>query len=149
MGSSKESTGRPTKYKAEFDKMAEVACRLGATDSNLAELFGVTEQTINNWKKDHPSFFESLKAAKATSDDLVKRSLFERATGYSHPEDKIFNNSGEPMIVPSTKHHPPDVTACIFWLKNRDPDNWRANPEDSQAPAQAINIEIVNPHGSD
>jgi hypothetical protein len=20
---------------------------------------------------------------------------------------------------------PPDVTACIFWLKNRDPEHWR------------------------
>jgi len=147
MGSSKE--GRPTKYKADYVRMAAKACKLGATDIDLAELFDVSEATINNWKNNHPEFLESLKASKAISDDLVKRSLFERATGYSHPEDKVFNNSGEPMIVPSTKHHPPDVTACIFWLKNRDPDNWRANPEDIQAPAQAINIEIVSPHGSD
>jgi hypothetical protein len=23
------------------------------------------------------------------------------------------------------KHYPPDVTACIFWLKNRQPEKWR------------------------
>jgi hypothetical protein len=23
------------------------------------------------------------------------------------------------------EHVPPDVTACIFWLKNRDPAHWR------------------------
>ena len=23
------------------------------------------------------------------------------------------------------EHVPPDVTACIFWLKNRDPEHWR------------------------
>ena len=23
------------------------------------------------------------------------------------------------------EHYPPDVTACLFWLKNRRPDRWR------------------------
>ena len=27
------------------------------------------------------------------------------------------------------KHYPPDVTACIFWLKNRCPDEWRDRHE--------------------
>jgi hypothetical protein len=27
--------------------------------------------------------------------------------------------------VPYREHVPPDVTACIFWLKNRDPTHWR------------------------
>jgi hypothetical protein len=27
--------------------------------------------------------------------------------------------------VPYVEHVPPDVTACIFWLKNRDPEHWR------------------------
>ena len=27
--------------------------------------------------------------------------------------------------VPYQEHVPPDVTACIFWLKNRDPARWR------------------------
>jgi hypothetical protein len=31
----------------------------------------------------------------------------------------------KPVIVPYIQHVPPDVTACIFWLKNRDPEHWR------------------------
>jgi hypothetical protein len=27
--------------------------------------------------------------------------------------------------VPYRAHVPPDVTACILWLKNRDPAHWR------------------------
>jgi hypothetical protein len=27
--------------------------------------------------------------------------------------------------VPYVEHAPPDVTTCIFWLKNRDPEHWR------------------------
>jgi hypothetical protein len=29
------------------------------------------------------------------------------------------------VYAPYTEHVPPDVTACIFWLKNRDPQHWR------------------------
>ena len=28
-----------------------------------------------------------------------------------------------------TKQMPPEVAACIFWLRNRRPDRWRNNPE--------------------
>jgi hypothetical protein len=33
----------------------------------------------------------------------------------------------EPQDVPYIKHVPPDVTAALFWLRNRDPRNWREN----------------------
>jgi len=29
------------------------------------------------------------------------------------------------MVVPTTKHYPPDATSAIFWLKNRQRDKWR------------------------
>jgi hypothetical protein len=31
----------------------------------------------------------------------------------------------KPVYAPYREHVPPDVTACIFWLKNRDPTHWR------------------------
>jgi hypothetical protein len=30
-----------------------------------------------------------------------------------------------PVVVHYVEHMPPDVTAGILWLKNRDPENWR------------------------
>jgi hypothetical protein len=60
---------------------------------------------------------------------MVASKLFHRAIGYEHPEDKIFNNNGEEMVVPTIKHYPPDTTAAIFWLKNRQPDKWRDRQE--------------------
>jgi len=32
-------------------------------------------------------------------------------------------------LTPLTKHYPPDTTACIFWLKNRKPREWRNRTE--------------------
>lgn len=123
--------GRPSKYadvKQRLDEVRKLAER-GWTDAEMADFFEVTEQTWNNWKGAHPEFFEALKEWKASADARVERSLYERAVGYSHHEDKIFNDSGEAMIVPTRKHYPPDTTAAIFWLKNRKKDEWRDKHE--------------------
>jgi DNA-binding XRE family transcriptional regulator len=123
------ANGRKTKYKQEYDELAFNYCLLGAKDTQLAEFFNVTEQTINNWKKDHPSFFESIKKGKQDADAEVANSLFHRAKGYSHPEVKVFNNQGEIVTHDTVKHYAPDPTSAIFWLKNRQPKLWRDKQE--------------------
>ncbi len=121
----KRPRGRPSRYKAEYTEQAFKLCLLGATDANLADFFEVSEKTINTWKDAHPDFLQSLKAGKDVADANVGERLYQRAMGYEHPEDKIFMHEGKPVIVPTVKHYPPDTTACIFWLKNRQRDRWR------------------------
>jgi len=117
--------GRPTDYKPEFAKEALKLCLLGATDNQLADFFQVCRATISTWKNEHPEFLDSIKKGKIDADKTIAESLFHRAKGYSHQEDKIFLHEGKSVIVPTTKHYPPDTTACIFWLKNRVPEDWR------------------------
>ena len=117
--------GRPTNYKKEYDEQAYKLCLLGATDKEMADFFNVKEQTINNWKKDHPVFFESIKRGKIIADANVAERLYTRAIGYEQETDKIFQFQGEPVIVPTIEHIPPDTGAAIFWLKNRKKDQWR------------------------
>lgn len=121
--------GRPSKFKQEFVAQAQKLAALGATDREMADFFEVTEQTLNNWKLSHPEFFEALKQAKVTADDRVEQSLYRRALGYSFDSEKIFHFRGHITRAGCIEHVPPDVTACIFWLKNRRPDAWRANPD--------------------
>jgi hypothetical protein len=54
-------------------------------------------------------------------------SLYSRAVGYNYEATKIFMpaNSSKPVYAPYIEHVPPDTTAGIFWLKNRDPKHWR------------------------
>ncbi|MDM0041867.1 helix-turn-helix domain-containing protein [Variovorax sp. J22R193] len=138
--------GRPSKYKEEFAEQARKLCLLGATDKDLGNFFEVSEQTVNTWKIEHPAFLESLKAGKQMADAEVARSLFERATGYSHKAVKILVVDKEVRHEEYVEHYPPDATSMIFWLKNRRPDLWRGNPEDGgtddPAPPQKVVIEI-------
>jgi hypothetical protein len=63
---------------------------------------------------------------KEEADARVERSLYMRAVGYSYDAEKIFcDKNGKVTRVPYREHVPPDVTAQIFWLKNRDPAHWR------------------------
>jgi len=121
------SIGAPTAFKAEFPEQAAHLCRLGATDIEIARFFKVQPSTISKWKLVHPSFAEALKAGKSVADDRVERSLYNRAVGYTYETVKIFlpKDTSVPVIVPYLQHVPPDVTAQIFWLKNRRKDAWR------------------------
>lgn len=140
--------GRPTKFKIEYIEQARNYSYLGATDDQMAQFFGIDVRTLHRWKKDHDGFCHALKEGKEIADAKVAKSLFERATGYEHKEDKIFNNNGQPLIVPTTKHYPPDATAMIFWLKNRQPELWRDKREEvfdnqDKAPIGKVQIEVV------
>lgn len=123
------NAGRPTKYQEGYNRQAEKLCLLGSTDKDMADFFEVDESTINRWKIEYPEFCESIKRGKISADATVASRLYKRAIGYEHAEDKIFNNQGEALIIPTTKHVQPDTTAAIFWLKNRQPKMWRDRQE--------------------
>ena len=128
-GSSKSKAGRPGVYVESMNERARKLCLLGLKDKELANAFGVSEVTLNAWKKKYPAFLKSINAGKENADAEIANSLYQRAKGYSHPEDKIFNNDGEPLIVPTIKHYPPDTAAAFIWLKNRQSANWRDKTE--------------------
>lgn len=125
----KNKGGRPSKLGTVDRGQVEKLAKAGWTDVQMAEFFGVTEKTWNNWKKKEPEFFQSLKDWKMEADHAVERSLYERARGYSHPDVHITSYQGEVTITDIEKHYPPDSTAAIFWLKNRKPAEWRDKQE--------------------
>ena len=127
--------GRPTKFNDQIQESLKILYRRGFTDKECAKVLNIDEKTLTNWKKKYSGFFLSLKDWKLEADRKVVKSLYERACGYSHPEDKIFlGKDGEPVIVPTIKHYPPDSTAMIYWTKNRlrDPNSDLGSWSDKQ-----------------
>lgn len=128
--SKKYHMGRKSAYKEEYNQLAENYALLGATDKEMADLFSVTERTLNQWKKDYPEFLQSLKKGKNIADANVASRLYNRAIGYNCKATKFATSEGK--ITDSKEyieHYPPDTTAAIFWLKNRQPEKWRDKKE--------------------
>ena len=128
VGRPKGMTGLGSKYKPEFAKQAHFLCSRGATDDILADAFSVNVSTIRDWQSSYEDFGNAVRQGKAEIfDPLVERALAQRALGYSVDVVEIKYVGKEAMrredIV--RKHYPPDTTACIFWLKNRQPGKWR------------------------
>lgn len=144
----KKSEGRPSKYQPQFPLQALKLCRLGATDPELANFFEVAISTISKWKLDYPEFSEALKKGKTLADAEVADKLFKRATGYSHKAIKMFTHMGEIVSKEYIERYPPDTTACIFWLKNRQSAKWRDKQDpgdegDDPAPVQVI-VQVID-----
>lgn len=118
--------GRPTKYRPEYNEIVRNAVReFRATKAQLAELLGVTRETINDWEKKNPEFSDALKEAGNQLDQEVEQALAKRALGYTRTIERVSKEG----TVQCEEEVPPDPVSCIFWLKNRQPGKWRDKQE--------------------
>jgi transposase len=126
-------------YREHFPKIAEGLARQGRTNAEIAAHLEISETTFYNYLKKFPEFAEAVKRGKAPVDFDVETSLLKLATGYDATEIQeeaiIDAETGEEVKTKRktvTKHVPPSVSAAMFWLKNRLPDNWRERQKDEQ-----------------
>ncbi len=80
--------------------------RDGLTDAQIASNIGINTATLYDWKKRYSELNNALKKGKEVVDYAVENALLKKALGG-------------------------DVTAMIFWLKNRRPDKWREKREEA------------------
>jgi hypothetical protein len=100
-----QKRGRKSDFRPEYILIAKACARFGAIEDEIANELNIGPATLDRWKQKYPEFRCALKAGKEASDDRVERSLYQLAIGWNG--------------------NPPNVTAAIFWLKNRRPDRWR------------------------
>ena len=104
--------------------------RDGLTDEQIAVNIGISRSTLNAWKDKYSDISDTLKRGKDVVDRRVENALLKRALGYEYEEvkEKFEGNVMTERTV-AKKEVIPDVTAQIFWLKNRKPDKWRDKPD--------------------
>lgn len=105
--------------------------RDGLTDAQIAHNCGVSATTLYRWKNDHRVICEALKKGKEVADYEVENALFKRAIGYDYTETTVEESEDGVKHRETVKHMAPDVTAQIFWLKNRRPGRWRDRPQEA------------------
>lgn len=101
--------------------MAFGMCLLGATQVDLARIFGVVELTVKNWEKHIPTFHAACERGRAPADAQVMASLYRRTQPYEVTTKKIVWTKGEPKEVSETTHVPADPRAMELWLRLRKP----------------------------
>lgn len=112
-------------HRVEFlDELRQLALG-GATDYEIAEHFKVSFVTLNLWRRNDEGVRNALAVAKEIADKRVEASLYQKATGYTFNSEEIKVIDNQIVRVPTKVHVPPDTTSAIFWLKNRDRENWR------------------------
>ena len=106
----------------KFIKLLEA----GWTDRQLANFYDVNVCTIESWRQKDPEFKTLVEKHRRPSNRQVERTLYERATGYTIREFKRHTDkAGNVETTEIIKELPPDTTAMIFWLKNRDRKRWQ------------------------
>lgn len=83
--------------------LLESWARDGLTDEQIAHNMGICRDTLIQWKKRFPDISDTLKKGKDVVDVEVENALLNLA------------KQG-------------NITAIIFWLKNRKPDKWKDKP---------------------
>ena len=114
--------------------------RDGLTDKDIAKNMRIGLSTIKEWKNKFPQIREALRIGKDAADRVVENALYKSATGYKEKvrrpvkvrrvdydpetgkkirETETWQAVEEEIVIPA------NVTAQIFWLKNRKPVQWR------------------------
>lgn len=157
MKSNAGGAGAPTKYDPERHvPLIRGLARDGMTMAEIAEHLGIHHNTLTRWRNRYPEVGVALKHGKAEADAKVEESLYRRACGITVKEvRKTINKTKDAMghvtgqterIEEFTKELPPDTTAMIYWLKNRQPDKWRdkQKPDDGDTAVLAAAKELVS-----
>jgi len=121
-----------SKWRNNFPEKAKKLAKEGLIDIQIAQKLGISEATFYEYQNKHAEFTEAIKIGKAESDVEVIQSMRKRATGYRYEEttsEMRMNEDGTAgqvtIIRKTTKEVPPDTGAGAFWLKNRQPADWR------------------------
>lgn len=121
--------GTDVKFRSEFQRQVYWLIRMGYNNEKIGQFFGVHEDTVNRWMKEHEGFQEAAVLAKFSFGFDVVNTITQRAMGYDYDEVEegtALNKQGEVIHLRKVihKHMPPDVASLIFILKNRYPDEW-------------------------
>lgn len=130
------ASGRPEAYKPEYDEQARKLMLLMVTKKDMADFFGVSEQSIDDWKVRHPSFSEAIRAGGLMADMDVVASLARQAVGYSYEYEEakvltVARDEQKVEVVKVIRHMPPVYQAAAKWLGNRRRDSWADKTEQS------------------
>lgn len=116
--------------------LAASLARRGMDESAIAAGLGMSRAALRRRRARWPTLAAALAETGDGADAQVEGALLRRALGYTVEEEKLeVDAEGEVRKRQvATKHIEPNLSAIVYWLKNRRPDIWKDRPEDTREP---------------
>ena len=138
------------KYGKEITNKLCRHLKQGSSIKSACHLVGISRETFFKWRKDKVDFSDTIKRAMAIPDKAVENALYKSAImGHSYMEKEYSmvptkDGTGlKKILVKEVKKIVlPNVTAQIFWTKNRCPEEFK-DKQDLDVSGN-INIKVVS-----
>lgn len=123
--------GKKAVFKERYIKIASDAAHEGWTINMIASKLKIKKSTLYKWMQAHEDLRDAINEGRDYFDSRVaESSLLKRVKGFTYTEKQLVKETsaeGEVRnkIINTKKKVLPDVTAIIFWLKNRQGDRWK------------------------
>lgn len=140
--------------------------RDGLTDEQMAQKMGIVPSTFYAWILKYPEISEAIKNGKEPVDIDVEDSMVKLALGHYVTVKKPMKVRTEKRLKKKDKdgkeyetgviveehieyvdeqvYIPPNVTAQIFWLKNRKPDQWKDKREQVVSTKDGVLADLIS-----
>jgi len=130
----KKPTPKTDKIQVNEEKILQLY-KHGAIDEDITTALKISKSTYKKYLRNNKEFYDKVWELKFEFDvEVVEESLKKRANGFEYEEvhtevneDKDGNQRKSVKRV--KKFVPPDTTAMIFILKNRNSKKWRDKQE--------------------
>jgi len=131
------------KYSQEVVDILIKHIRGGSTITSACDAVGISKVTFYEWMKTKPNFSNAIKKAQSIPNKKVEKALYKSAIGYLTTVAKYQTkgSNGKPQTKTIKKKILPNITAMIFWLKNKLPDEWK-DKQDIEHSGSVITYEI-------
>jgi hypothetical protein len=108
-------------YDESLDKLVFNLALLGLNSKDIAKSMGISVRTLYAWAKKYESFGDGMHNGKSNADSKVVAALYKKACEGN-------------------------VSACIFWLCNRNSMQWKrgdaVDKRDDETEVKSINVTI-------
>lgn len=140
--------------------------RDGLTDEQMAQKMGIVPSTFYAWILKYPEISEAIKNGKEPVDIDVEDSMVKLALGHYVTVKKPMKVRTEKRLKKKDKdgreyetgviveehieyvdeqvYIPPNVTAQIFWLKNRKPEQWKDKREQVVSTKDGVLADLIS-----
>lgn len=114
-----------TEYHPSYAARARDLCMLGCNETEIATVLGLSVGTLRAWRSHYEEFNAAWTDGTYHASVKVLASLHKKACGY----DKIIWKETKDGMMQELKHIEASIPACIFWLVNKHPEQWKSKVE--------------------